>query len=69
MPEVELLTQRVGRGYIQYPGDVVTVDDETAKRLVQSGQAIPAQPAMEQQTATPLGQERRGDGKRKGSKR
>lgn len=69
MAEVELLTQRVGRGYIQYAGDVVTVDDETAKRLVQTGQAIPSRRATQQQTATPTNVERRGEPKRKGSKR
>ncbi len=43
MARVELQTQIVGKGFIRYAGDVYECDSATARRLIDSGQAIPAE--------------------------
>ena len=60
MARVELQTTIVGKGYIRYPGEIFECDAATAKRLLKSGQAIPARKTagIEHATNDPSNQEK-----------
>lgn len=62
MRRVELLTQLADIWGTRYPGDTIDVDDDTATRLITSGQAVPCPESRETMTTQPV--EKRGPKRR-----
>lgn len=62
MPRVTLLTDFVTAFSVHYTGEELETDEETARRLVSSGQAIPVPESRETMMTTPT--EKRGKQRR-----